>query len=231
MTQRPLRDGFFGYEFHEDRIWCPEFQQEVMMEWETPLMERMAAEVCHNAGDVLEVGFGMGISAGFIQRHRPRSHTIVECHPQVLVQLQEWARDKPNVQVVAGMWQDVIDQLADFDGILWDTFGGVDSFSNKALFPLFFGFVKRALRAQGRFTFWNGMPEPIATWTYGLPGVTWETIPVNPPPNKYFQFQTYCLPVWVQEPCDMPHSAQPAEGSQTPQDRVPMQSSPPSSSA
>lgn len=162
-------------------------------------MERMAAEVCHNLGDVLEVGFGMGISAGLIQRHRPKSHTIVECHPQILERLHRWAADRFGVRVVEGMWQDVIDSLGEFDGILWDTFGGVDSFSNRELFPRFFGFVKQALRPCGRFTFWNGMPEPIATWTYGLDGVVWESIPVNPPPNAYFNFRSYCMPVWIQE--------------------------------
>jgi spermidine synthase len=189
---------FSNYEFHEDRIWCADFHQEVMMEWERPLMERMADEACHNAGDVLEVGFGMGISAGCIQRHQPRSHTIVECHPQVLQRLRAWATDKPNVVIVEGMWQDVVHTLGQYDGILWDTFGGVDSFSNRKLFPPFFEFVKAALRPGGRFTFFHPMPEPTATWNYGLEGVEWESIPVSPPPNEYFNFQTYCLPVWVQ---------------------------------
>jgi spermidine synthase len=197
-------EQFRSYEFLGDRIWCAEFHQEVMMDWEAPLMERMAAEVCHNRGDVLEVGFGMGISAGYIQSHHPRSHTIIECHPQVLPTLSTWAADKPGVRIVSGMWQDVIDGLGEFDGILWDTFGGVDSFNNRSLFPPFFDFVKRALRPLGRFTFWNPMPEPIATWTYGLAGVEWESIPVSPPPNEYFNFTTYCLPVWVQDGAALP---------------------------
>ena len=105
------------------------------MDWEAPIMDRMAAEVCHNGGDVLEVGFGMGISAGCIQKRRPASHTIVECHPQILQRLHAWAADKPNVSIVEGMWQDVLHTLGEFDGITWDTFGGVDSFSNRELFP------------------------------------------------------------------------------------------------
>jgi SAM-dependent methyltransferase len=170
-----------------------------MMDWEAPIMERMADEVCHNRGDVLEVGFGMGISAGFIQARRPRTHTIVECHPQVLERLRQWSRDKPAVRIVEGMWQDVLERLDTYDGIFWDTFGGVDSFSNRENFRPFFDFVKSSLRPRGRFTFWHPLPEPTATWSYGLEGVRWEQLDVNPPPNNYFEFKTYSMPLWIQE--------------------------------
>ena len=39
---------------------------EVMMDWEDSLMAASAAYVCQNGGDILEIGFGMGISAGYI---------------------------------------------------------------------------------------------------------------------------------------------------------------------
>lgn len=194
-------ESFSDYEFHQDRIWCDDFNQEVMMDWETPLMRRMANEVCHGRGDVLEVGFGMGICAGMIQRHQPSSHTIVECHPQVLNRLRDWATGRSGVRIVEGMWQDVMTDLesAVFDGIIWDTFGGVDSFNNRDLFPVFFEFVRSSLRPNGRFTFFNPNPEPIATWTYGLEGVQWEAIAVDPPPNNYYNFKTICLPIWTQD--------------------------------
>jgi protein arginine N-methyltransferase 2 len=38
-----------------------------MMEWERPLMRAHAEVVCQTKGDVLNVGFGMGIVDGFIQ--------------------------------------------------------------------------------------------------------------------------------------------------------------------
>src|SRR5690242_7057135 len=37
--------------------------QQVMQDWESPLMEAMADIAAASHGDVLEVGFGMGISA------------------------------------------------------------------------------------------------------------------------------------------------------------------------
>ena len=40
----------------------------VMHEWETDMMKRHAEIVCENGGDILEIGFGMGISSDFIQK-------------------------------------------------------------------------------------------------------------------------------------------------------------------
>lgn len=40
--------------------------------------------MCEGGGDILEIGFGMGISAGHIQANSITSHTIVENHPQVI---------------------------------------------------------------------------------------------------------------------------------------------------
>ena len=70
--------------FKDDRIiineeeQAPELQIEVMMSWEDSLMKRHAEVVCENGGDVLEIGFGMGIAANYIQELNPSSHTIVE---------------------------------------------------------------------------------------------------------------------------------------------------------
>lgn len=36
-------------------------QQAVMMEWERPLMQAHAQVVCNDQGDVLNIGFGLGI--------------------------------------------------------------------------------------------------------------------------------------------------------------------------
>ena len=57
--------------FESDKIYYldeggPECQ--VMMNWEDSIMKASADYVCENGGDILEIGFGMGISAGHIQR-------------------------------------------------------------------------------------------------------------------------------------------------------------------
>ena len=59
----------------------------VMMSWENDLMKHHAKLVTQNGGDILEIGFGMGISAQFIQDFGCASHTIVESHPEILKNL------------------------------------------------------------------------------------------------------------------------------------------------
>ena len=73
---------------------------EVMMDWEDPLMAASAAYVCEGGGDVLEIGFGMGISATYIQSHTINSHTIIENHPQIIPKARAWAADKQNVTII-----------------------------------------------------------------------------------------------------------------------------------
>lgn len=73
---------------------------------------------------MLNVGFGMGIVDTEIQKHNPRTHVIIEAHPDVIASAKErgWG-DKPGVRLVQGRWQDVIDELGPFDGIFFDTYG------------------------------------------------------------------------------------------------------------
>ena len=60
-----------------------EYGGQVMMNWESPIMEKAAQYICHNKGDVLEIGFGMGICADYIQAQGVNNHTIIEIHPQI----------------------------------------------------------------------------------------------------------------------------------------------------
>ena len=109
-------------EFRDNEIWDEEFCMEVMMSWEAPIMEKSAEFICHNSGDVLEIGFGMGICADYIQSQGVNSHTIIELHPQILERLNAWASGKSNVTVIEGDWADL--SLTDtYDGIFLDTFG------------------------------------------------------------------------------------------------------------
>ena len=72
--------------FESDKIYYTEgdVKWEVMMSWEDTLMSASAAYVCQGGGDILEVGFGMGISAGYMHSHSISSHTIVENHPDII---------------------------------------------------------------------------------------------------------------------------------------------------
>ena len=112
--------------FYENKILDVETKLEVMMSWEKDLMKEHAKIACHNQGDVLEIGFGLGISATEIQKLNPKSHTIVEPHLQILEKLYEWVVAKDNVIIVEGEWLKEIHQLKKYDGIFYDTFGDDD---------------------------------------------------------------------------------------------------------
>ena len=76
--------------FGEDRIYflgSNSKEIEVMMDWEDTLMSASAAYVTENGGDILEIGFGMGICSNFIQQHNIKSHTIIEIHDEVFEKL------------------------------------------------------------------------------------------------------------------------------------------------
>ena len=52
--------------FESDKVYYVEQDTEfqVMMTWEDSIMKASADYVCEGGGDILEIGFGMGISAG-----------------------------------------------------------------------------------------------------------------------------------------------------------------------
>lgn len=115
---------FCCYRYEGDDKLLDEDNRGVMMEWERPLMRAHAEVICQSKGDVLNVGFGMGIVDGFIQELSPKSHTIIEAHPAVYAKMLADGWDKkPGVSVLFGRWEDVVPTLErQFDGVFFDTF-------------------------------------------------------------------------------------------------------------
>lgn len=97
---------------------------QVMQAWERPLMARLAREVTRNAGDILEIGFGMGISANEIAACGCDSYTVIEAHPRIADMARDWCERQPfPASVIEGFWQDAIEGIGQqFDGILFDTY-------------------------------------------------------------------------------------------------------------
>src|SRR5688572_30596392 len=135
---------------------------EIMEDWQLPLMKAMAAIAARAGGDVLEIGFGRGISAGTIQRLGVRSHTIVECNPHVIARYGEWRATLPaerDIRIAPGLWQDVIDSLGEFDAVFFHTYAldadeAVDLLSNSVTFAAsFFPVAAAHLRKGGVFTY------------------------------------------------------------------------------
>lgn len=138
----------------------------VMMEWETTLMRRSAELLTPVEGlRVLNVGHGMGIIDGIFQEKKPKSHHIIEAHPDVLKRMKDegW-NDKSGVVIHQGRWQDIVESLVEkgelFDAIYFDTFAE----DYKALREFFTEYVIGLLDPAGgingeggKFGFFNGM--------------------------------------------------------------------------
>jgi len=110
--------------FYSDKIVSTMLDTEeviIMMNWEHPAMSASAAYVTQDGGDILEIGFGMGISAGYIHSHSISSHTIIEPHPQMVEKAVEWSSGKSNVTIISQSWADVTGSLGRYDGIFYDT--------------------------------------------------------------------------------------------------------------
>ena len=166
------------------RFFKNDFIDEVMMDWEAPIMKRHAEVVCKKPNsDVLEIGFGMGIFADFVQKLRPKSHTIVECHPQVLERMEEWVKGKDNVRIIEGEWYEVKDQFETYDGVFYD------AHNDRAFLQMFE--LKDYVRSGGVFTHWNG--ERGQT---NIPfEAEYEVIYIDPDECEYFKGNEYNLPI------------------------------------
>ncbi|CAG8472499.1 17534_t:CDS:2 [Acaulospora colombiana] len=184
----------------------------VMMGWERPLMERHAKLLCPREGlDILNIGFGLGLVDTAIEEYKPRSHTIVEAHPDVYNHMIEKGWDKkPGVKIVFGRWQDILDQLETYDGIFFDTFGEFYQDLRE-----FHEEVVNFLRSDGTYSFFNGLGATNAFFhdvycriaEMHLAGVGLQTefieIPMDPSEegiwegikSRYWTLDTYRLPI------------------------------------
>jgi len=174
--------------FEQDKIYFVDVnghEHQVMMNWEDDLMREHADYVCTNGGDILEIGFGMGISAGYIQANNPNSHTIIENHPDIISKALEWAADKPNVTVVQKSWYDALPELTTYDGVFYDTYGDEDIHLFEEALP---GLVKPG----GLATWWNTLY--VAESIFNFDGITYQEISITPPENSYYNSSVYYLP-------------------------------------
>lgn len=200
--------------FSEDKL-LDEESKGIMMLWEKPLMEAHARAVCAGGGDILNVGFGMGLVDTAIQSYQPVSHTIIEAHPDVYNKMiaMGWA-DKPNVHIIFGRWQDVLPKLGVYDGIFFDTYG-----EHYQDLKEFHNFLPQLLKPGGIYSFFNGLCADNAFFhvvycqlvalVFSQMGFTVQFIPLpvkdcldektwEGVSHKYWQLDTYFLPVCQQ---------------------------------
>ena len=160
-------------------------KNDVTMEWERDILSGSVAYICENGGDILEIGFGLGIPAGYIQSHSISSHTILENHPDIIPLAQAWAANKPNVTVITQNWYDALDTLSTYDGVLYDTYGDEN-------IVYFSSSLNQLTKPGGRVTWWNILPNSESILK--IPETDFQEFVVNPPQNTYFNHSTYFVP-------------------------------------
>lgn len=178
---------------------------EIMQDWERPLMKAIAQEAASTKGHVLEVGFGMGISAGYIVDAGASEYTIIEPHPGVLKRIREdWAPKQPiDVHIAEGFWEDVLPGLGQFDGILFDTYPiaeGEGGETGQQMLRAFIPEAAKHLRPGGVFSFYGSHPDELpaedielikqhfsAYDSYVLTGL-------KPPKNQYYNYERMVVP-------------------------------------
>ena len=108
----------------DDRTRAVLGDDEIMEDWQIPLMQALAEAVTPSHGDILEVGFGRGVSSGFIQECGVRSHTIIECNDSVVERFERWRQTYPDrdIRIVHGKWQDTLPDLGKYDGVFFHTY-------------------------------------------------------------------------------------------------------------
>lgn len=144
--------------------------QQVMQDWEVPLMRRMAEVVTEHHGDVLEVGFGLGLSAGFIEDCGVRSHTIIELNADVANVARTWAatREGSDIEVVSGHWAEQSSGLGLFDGVFWDAFPTSEKefddyvLRDSTVAEAFFPVASSHLRPGGVFTYYSNERDSLS---------------------------------------------------------------------
>jgi len=180
---------------------------QVMQRWESNYMKSLAAVATSCGGNVLEVGFGMGISARFIQQSKTiRSHSIIECHPTIVSHAARELRNEikaGRVRLLHGFWEQVTRGMGakSFDGILFDSCpleSGVEFFQ---FFP-FFKEAFRLLKDDGVFTYFSDEPLDISKphlqelRKAGFANVGFKICRVRPPKTcEYWKHDTLVVPI------------------------------------
>tara|TARA_Y100000389_G_C17387388_1_gene477847 strand:+ start:541 stop:1167 length:627 start_codon:yes stop_codon:yes gene_type:complete len=148
----------------------------IMMGWEKNIMKYSAFEVCKNGGDILNIGFGLGFIDNYIQNWSPKTHWIIESHPDVQRKMIEdgWLK-KENVKVIFKPWQEVIKHLPKFDGIYFDTWLESQMEFDKN--------VKNLLKPKGIYSFFNnpngGVINNIAKQSYNILNKDFDITPIE----------------------------------------------------
>ena len=182
------------------------FGYAVMEDWEHPYMKALADIAAKGGGKVLELGFGMGISAEYIQAHPVIEHIIIEANHEVAERAREFAKKAPHsTTILEGFWEQVIDQIPDnsLDGILFDTYplSDLELYQNHFFF---FPYAFKKLKKGGIFTYYSDEIKSfgrvhlkkLLKAGFTQENIQGSAVAVNPPENcEYWKAKTMLAPV------------------------------------
>ena len=145
----------------DDRTQAELSDLEIMEDWQIPIMQAMAEVVTAKRGNILEIGFGRGVGSNLIQQCGADSHTIIECNDSIVSRFEIWRKQfrERNISIKHGLWQDVLPNLTEFDGIFFHTYplkesDYVEQIANSTTFAEhFFEHAAAHLRKGGIFTY------------------------------------------------------------------------------
>lgn len=191
--------------FTEKSLMIKSYQ--VMQRWEDNYMKSLVAIATSQGGNILEVGFGMGISAGYIQKsNKISSHTVIECHPAVISSAKDRFKKEiasGRMKLLEGFWENITPNLPDksYDGILFDSCpldSGVEFFQ---FFP-FFQEAYRLLKDDGIFTYFSDEVKEISEahkkelMQVGFQNINSKICRVHPPKEcEYWKHSTIVSPI------------------------------------
>lgn len=145
-------------------------EQDIMEDWQIPLMQEMVNVVTESQGDILEIGFGRGISSDMIQKKNVKSHTIVECNDYIIEKYEEWVENykSKTIYIIKGLWQDKTDEFKVYDGIFFHTYPlneeeYLNYVNNSITFAEhFFETAWKHLRKGGAFTYFSNEIDSLS---------------------------------------------------------------------
>ena len=163
--------GATAHTFKEERSQKQLTAQEIMEDWQIPLMKEMAKTIAENGGDILEIGFGRGVSADMIMQYPISRYTTIECNDDVVKTYFESFKNKhtnKNIKLVHGLWQDTIESVGEFDGILFHTYPLNDDeymqYVNGSITfaEHFFEHASKHLKIGGAFTYFSNEIDSLS---------------------------------------------------------------------